>query len=52
MCRPYIDTNNPQGMQIGRFENRTPENKFVNGKLEKKAGGGKSVKDILLKIKL
>jgi hypothetical protein len=24
MCRPYIDTNNPQGMQLGRFKNRTP----------------------------
>jgi hypothetical protein len=23
MCRPYIDTN-PQGMQLGRFKNRTP----------------------------
>ena len=23
MCRPYIDTNNPQGMQLGRFKNRT-----------------------------
>ena len=22
--RPYIDTNNPQGMQLGRFKNRTP----------------------------
>jgi hypothetical protein len=24
MCWPYIDTNNPQGMQLGRFKNRTP----------------------------
>jgi hypothetical protein len=24
MCRPYIDTNNPQGMQLRRFKNRTP----------------------------
>ena len=24
MCRPYIDTNNPQGMQLGRLKNRTP----------------------------
>jgi hypothetical protein len=26
MCRPYIDTctNNPQGMQLGRFKNHTP----------------------------
>jgi hypothetical protein len=24
MCRPYINTNNPQGMQLGRFKNRTP----------------------------
>ena len=24
MCRSYIDTNNPQGMQLGRFKNRTP----------------------------
>jgi hypothetical protein len=24
MCRPYIDTNNPQGMQLGRSKNRTP----------------------------
>jgi hypothetical protein len=24
MCRPYIDTNNPQGMQLGRFKNCTP----------------------------
>jgi hypothetical protein len=24
MCQPYIDTNNPQGMQLGRFKNRTP----------------------------
>ena len=24
MCRPFIDTNNPQGMQLGRFKNRTP----------------------------
>jgi hypothetical protein len=24
MCRPYIDTNNTQGMQLGRFKNRTP----------------------------
>ena len=24
MCRPYIDTNNSQGMQLGRFKNRTP----------------------------
>ena len=24
MCRPYIDTNNPQGMQLLRFKNRTP----------------------------
>jgi hypothetical protein len=24
MCRPYIDTNNPQGMQLGRFKNRIP----------------------------
>ena len=24
MCRPYIDTNNPQDMQLGRFKNRTP----------------------------
>ena len=24
MCRPYIDTTNPQGMQLGRFKNRTP----------------------------
>jgi hypothetical protein len=24
MCRPYIDTNNPQGMQLDRFKNRTP----------------------------
>jgi hypothetical protein len=23
-CRPYTDTNNPQGMQLGRFKNRTP----------------------------
>ena len=23
MCRPYIDTNNSQGMQLGRFKNRT-----------------------------
>jgi hypothetical protein len=27
MCRPYIDTNNPQGMQLGRFKNRTPARK-------------------------
>ena len=39
MCRPYIDTNNPQGMQLGRSKNRI-ENKFVNRKLEKKRGGG------------
>jgi hypothetical protein len=25
MCRPYIDTNNPQGMQLDRFKNRTPD---------------------------
>jgi hypothetical protein len=25
MCRPYIDTNNPQGMQLGRFKNRIIE---------------------------
>jgi hypothetical protein len=25
MCRPYIDTNNPQGMRLGKFKNRTPE---------------------------
>ena len=24
MCRPYIDTNNPQGMKLRRFKNRTP----------------------------
>jgi hypothetical protein len=24
MCRPYIDTNNTQGMQLGRFKNRSP----------------------------
>jgi hypothetical protein len=24
MCRPYIDTNNPQGMELRRFKNRTP----------------------------
>jgi hypothetical protein len=24
MCRPYIDTNNPQGMQLDRFKNSTP----------------------------
>ena len=24
MCRPYIDTNNPQDMQLGRFKNCTP----------------------------
>ena len=24
MFRPYIDTNNPQGMQLRRFKNRTP----------------------------
>ena len=24
MCRTYIDTNNPQGMQLGRFKNHTP----------------------------
>ena len=24
MCQPYIDTNNPQGMQLGSFKNRTP----------------------------
>ena len=24
MCRPYINTNNTQGMQLGRFKNRTP----------------------------
>ena len=24
MYRSYIDTNNPQGMQFGRFKNRTP----------------------------
>ena len=24
MCRPYTDTTNPQGMQLGRFKNRTP----------------------------
>jgi hypothetical protein len=24
MCRPYIDINNPQGMQLDRFKNRTP----------------------------
>ena len=24
MCRHYIDTNNPQGMQLGRFKNRSP----------------------------
>ena len=23
-CRPYIDINNPQGMQLDRFKNRTP----------------------------
>jgi hypothetical protein len=23
-CRPYIDTYNPQGMQLCRFKNRTP----------------------------
>jgi hypothetical protein len=23
-CRPYIDINNPQGMQLNRFKNRTP----------------------------
>jgi hypothetical protein len=23
MCRLYIDTNNPQGMQFGRFKNRS-----------------------------
>ena len=23
MCRPYIDTNNTQGMQLGRFKNRS-----------------------------
>jgi hypothetical protein len=26
MFRPYIDTNNPQGMQLRRFKNRTPRN--------------------------
>ena len=24
ICRPYINTNNPQGMQLLRFKNRTP----------------------------
>jgi hypothetical protein len=24
MCRPNIDTNNPQGIQLGRFKNRAP----------------------------
>jgi hypothetical protein len=24
MCQTYIDTNNPQGMQLGRSKNRTP----------------------------
>jgi hypothetical protein len=24
MCRPYIDTKNPKGMQLDRFKNRTP----------------------------
>ena len=24
MCRPYIDTNNPQSMQLGRFKNWYP----------------------------
>ena len=24
MCRPYIDTNNPQDMKLRRFKNRTP----------------------------
>ena len=23
-CRPYIDINNSQGMQLDRFKNRTP----------------------------
>jgi hypothetical protein len=34
-----VDTNNPQGMQLGRSKNRI-ENKFVNRKLEKKGGWG------------
>ena len=34
-----VDTNNPQGMQLGRSKNRI-ENKFVNRKLEKKGGVG------------
>ena len=31
MCRTYLDTNNPQGMQLGRFKNRTPASfqKFI-----------------------
>jgi hypothetical protein len=24
MCRPYIDTNNPQGMKLRGFKYRTP----------------------------
>jgi hypothetical protein len=41
MCRPYIDTNNPQGMQLGRFKNRTMQcyvTSVIHGSLYEKIG--------------
>jgi hypothetical protein len=38
MCRPYIDTNNAQGMQLGRFKNRTPARFVSRGSLYEKFG--------------
>ena len=45
MCRLYIDTNNPQGMQLGRLKN-----KFVNRKLEKRGWSVPRAPVVLVKI--
>jgi hypothetical protein len=37
MFRTYIDTNNPQGMQLRRFKNRTPARKTQDEDKQNKA---------------